>query len=79
MDEWKGLRTRFRSIYPGYLQGPAKRPGWLRVDRLFGKWGVPKDSPAGRQELARRVKARRRAEETGTPRSHSTPTSAARG
>jgi hypothetical protein len=33
------------------------------VDRLFGEWGVPKASPAGRQELARSVEARRRAEE----------------
>ena len=51
------------------------QPGWdalvrqsargLRVDRLFGEWGVPKNSPGGRQELAPRVEARRRAEETG--------------
>jgi hypothetical protein len=35
------------------------------VDRLLGEWGVPKDSPAGRQEFARWVEARCWAEETG--------------
>ena len=53
------------SSYPLYLREPAQRPGWLRVDRLFGEWGVPQDSPAGRQEFARRVEARRRAEQAG--------------
>ena len=24
---------------------------WLRVDQLWGEWGIPKDSPAGRAEF----------------------------
>ena len=53
------------SSYGLYLQEPAKRPAWLRVDRLLGEWGIPKDSPAGREELAGRMETRRRAEEAG--------------
>src|SRR5512137_1799867 len=48
--------------YPLYRQEPKGRPSWLRVDRLLGEWGIPTDSPAGRQEFAGRVEARRRAE-----------------
>jgi REP element-mobilizing transposase RayT len=50
------------SSYPLYLDEPARRPPWLRVDRLLGEWGIPFDSPAGRQEFALRVEARRKAE-----------------
>src|SRR6266404_5512349 len=28
------------SSYPGYLAAPSRRPGWLRVDRLLGEWGI---------------------------------------
>jgi REP element-mobilizing transposase RayT len=53
------------SSYGYYLQEPARRPLWLRVDRLLGEWGIPKDSPAGREQFAARMEARRRAELTG--------------
>ena len=53
------------SSYPLYLQEASKRPRWLRVDRLLGEWGIPRDSQAGREELAGRMEARRRAEGTG--------------
>ena len=53
------------SSYPLYLQEPVQRPAWLRVDRLLGEWGIPKDSPAGRQEFAGRMEARRHAEGAG--------------
>ena len=53
------------SSYPLYLQEASKRPRWLRVDRLLGEWGIPRDSQAGRKELAGRMEARRRAEGTG--------------
>jgi hypothetical protein len=33
------------------------------VDRLLGEWGIPKDSPAGRQRLERALEERRRLEE----------------
>ena len=52
---------------PLYLQEPAQRPGWLRVDRLLGEWGIPKDSPAGREQFAGQMEARRRAEGQGEP------------
>jgi hypothetical protein len=48
------------SSYPRYLAGPAQRPAWLRVDRLLGEWGIPKDSAAGREVFAARLESRRR-------------------
>ena len=47
------------SSWPAYLQAPAKRPAWLRVDRLLGEYGIPKDSPAGRARLEQALEARR--------------------
>ena len=43
------------SSWPAYLCAPSRRPAWLRVDRLFGEYGVPKDSAAGRRRLKRSV------------------------
>ena len=51
------------SSWPAYLLEPSKRPGWLRVDRLLGAWGIPEDSPAGRQQLERALEERRGTEE----------------
>jgi REP element-mobilizing transposase RayT len=47
------------SSYRWYLERPAKRPKWLRVDRLLGEVGIPKDSPTGRKEFARGMELRR--------------------
>ena len=47
------------SSYPSYLAAPSRRPVWLRVDRLFGEWRIPKDSVAGRRQFAQRMQARR--------------------
>jgi putative transposase len=47
------------SSYPSYLAPPSRRPVWLRVDRLLGEWGIPKDSVGGRREFGRRMEARR--------------------
>jgi REP element-mobilizing transposase RayT len=47
------------SSWPAYLLAPSKRPAWLRVDRLLGESGIPKDSPAGRRQLERALEARR--------------------
>jgi putative transposase len=52
------------SSYGAYLAAPKERPAWLRVDRLLGEKGIPKDSAAGRRELARRMEARREREES---------------
>src|SRR6266516_2691173 len=43
------LRAYRWSSYPWYVDPPGKRPIWLRVDRLFGEMGIPKDSKAGRE------------------------------
>jgi putative transposase len=50
------------SSYPIYLQAPRKRPGWLRVDRLLGEWGIRRDSAAGRREFREVMEARWRTE-----------------
>jgi putative transposase len=50
------------SSWPAYLSPPSRRPPWLRVDRLLSEHGIPKDSPAGRRELERRVEEWRKRE-----------------
>jgi hypothetical protein len=57
------LKAFVWSSWPAYWLAPSKRPAWLRVERLLGEWGVPKDSPAGRQRLERAMEERRGAEE----------------
>jgi putative transposase len=59
------LQTYRWSSYASYLVEPSQRPRWLRVDRLLGEWGIPKDSPAGRAQFAGHMEARRRAEGSG--------------
>jgi REP-associated tyrosine transposase len=55
--------ARYRwSSYPAYLTSARKRPPWLRVDRLLGEHGLPKDSAAGRRGLATVMAARRQGE-----------------
>jgi REP element-mobilizing transposase RayT len=39
------------SSWPEYLKRPSQRWPWLRVDRLFGEYRIPKDSAAGRRHL----------------------------
>ncbi|MHB1305610.1 MAG: transposase [Limisphaerales bacterium] len=53
------------SSWPAYLGAPSRRPAWLRVDRLLGEHGIPKDSPAGRRQLEQALEARRGREEDG--------------
>ena len=45
--------------WPAYLLAPSKRPAWLRVDRLLGEYGIPKDHAAGRKQLERELEKRR--------------------
>ena len=54
------------SSYALYLKDPAHRPNWLRTDRLLGEWGIPFDSPAGREQFARAIEARRQSEQAQT-------------
>ena len=51
------------SSYGYYIAEPVRCPPWLRVDRLMGEFGIPRDSKAGRQEFAARMEARRKEEE----------------
>jgi putative transposase len=52
------------SSYAEYLKTPARRPSWLRVDRLLGEKGIPKDSAAGRREFGRQMERRRQEEQS---------------
>lgn len=54
------LETFPWSSYRWYLQAPARRPTWLRVDRLLGEWRIPKDSPVGRRAFGEGMERRRR-------------------
>jgi len=57
------LRSFRWSSFPLYLQAPSRRPGWLRVDRLLGEAGIPKDSAAGRRQFELRLEERRQQED----------------
>ena len=57
------LKSFAWSSWPAYLLARSKRPAWLRVDRLLGEWGMPEDSPAGRQRFEQALEERRGAEE----------------
>ena|GEM_PF-1832652 len=59
----QSLRDYVWSSWPEYLKPPAQRPRWLRVDRLLGELHIPKDSPAGREELENYLECRRAQEE----------------
>ena len=59
------LKSFAWSSWPAYLLAPSKRPAWLRVERLLGDYGIPKDSPAGRQQLERVLEERRGEDEGG--------------
>jgi len=55
----QALRAFPWSSWPQYLQRPGKRWPWLRVDRLLGECGIPRDSAAGRRQLERSLEERR--------------------
>jgi putative transposase len=55
------------SSYGDYLKTPARRPIWLRVDRLLGETGVPRDTTAGRRQFALRMEERRGQESDWKP------------
>ena len=59
----RALRDYRWSSWPEYLKASRGRWQWLRVDRLLGEYGVPKESKAGRQYLERCVEQRRAAED----------------
>ena len=47
------------SSWREYLKPPEQRPRWLRVDRLLGELGIPKDNEAGRHQLEQHLETRR--------------------
>ena len=51
------------SSYNEYLKNPKERWRWLRVDRLLGEHGIPRDILAGRNEFEKRMEGRRAAED----------------
>lgn len=53
------LRAYAWSSFPAYLERPGRRPLWLRVDRVLGESGIPKDSGAGRKQFERVMEERR--------------------
>jgi REP element-mobilizing transposase RayT len=53
------LRTYRWSSYPAYLKPPGRRAPWLRVERVLGEMGIPKDSAAGRRQFERVMEERR--------------------
>ena len=53
------LRDFAWSSWPDYLKLPEQRPRWLRVERLLGELGIPKDSTAGREQLENYIETRR--------------------
>jgi len=57
------LREFGWSSYPDYLKEAKARPKWLRVDRVLGECGIPKDSAAGRRQWERRIEAQRAGDE----------------
>ncbi len=50
------------SSLPWHLAAREHRPAWIRTDRLLGTHGIQEDTASGRQELERRMEARRCAE-----------------
>jgi putative transposase len=51
------------SSYGQYLKSAGQRWHWLRVERLFGEWGIPKDSVAGRAHFETLMETRRASED----------------
>ena len=58
------LRAYRWSSYVEYLKARRRRVSWLRVDRLFGEMGIPRDTTAAARQFELRMEERR-AQETG--------------
>jgi REP element-mobilizing transposase RayT len=59
------LRSYLWSSWPEYLKSPGKRWSWLRVDRLFGEYRIPRDTAAGRRRLEEALENGRTSETSG--------------
>ena len=60
LGEGQAIEDYVWSSFSEYLKSPKKRPGWLRVDRLFGELGIGRDSSRGRREFREMMAARSR-------------------
>ena len=60
------LRAYRWSSFPAYLERTGRRPAWLRVERVLGEMGIPKDSAAGRRQFERLMEQRRHQDEPAT-------------
>ena len=60
------LRAYRWSSFREYLKAPTKRPGWLRVERLLGEYGIHRDCATGRGRLEEALELRRGAEDGQT-------------
>ncbi len=58
------LRDYRWSSFGEYLKAPSRRPVWLRVARVFGEMGIPKDSTAGRRRFEEVMEERRGEEQS---------------
>src|SRR6266581_3907239 len=47
-----------------YVHLNPVRAKWLRVSRVLGECGIPKDSTAGRRQFAQRMESRRAGDES---------------
>src|SRR5437870_5459695 len=56
---YANARPNWWSSYGEYLKIPDRRVPWLRVDRLLGENGIPKDNQDGRKEFRARMEQRR--------------------
>ncbi|MGA2748773.1 MAG: transposase [Verrucomicrobiota bacterium] len=56
------LKAFLWSSWPAYLQKPAQRPAWLRVDRWLGEVGLGSDTAASRRCLEAQLEGLRQAE-----------------
>ena len=64
----ESLKAFAWSSYPDYLKAPAKRPEWLRVNRLLGEHRIAKDSAVGRAQFEAQMEQGRAAEDGRTYR-----------
>ncbi len=62
LQEQSPLESYLWSSYGQYLKERGQRWNWVRVDRLLGEWGIPKDSPAGRRRFGQMMEHRRKQE-----------------
>jgi REP element-mobilizing transposase RayT len=58
----RALREYRWSSWPEYLKRPARRPAWLRVDRVLGEWGANEDNAMGRRQLEQGMERRKELE-----------------